>query len=210
MTKGETIVWGRSNSINVQKVMWVVGEIGLKVDRRDVGGAFGGLDTPDYIARNPNSRVPTLEDDQITMWESNAVVRYLSARYSSGTLWPEDPAARGPADMWMDWCSTTLAAAMTTLFWGKVRLPEAERDEKAISAACDEASMLYKRLDGWLDGRNYVAGDTLTMGDVPVGAMAYRFMNLVPDRPAMPNVEAWYERLIERPAYREHVMLPLT
>ena len=203
-------IWGRANSVNVQETMWVSAEIGLEVDRRDVGGAFGYVDTPEYKAMNPNSRVPTLQDGDLTLWESNAIVRYLSAKYAAGSLWPEDPVERAHGDMWMDWKKTTLMGPMTIVFWGLVRTPEAERDMAAIEKASAEAATLYGYLDDWLEGRDFVLGDHLTIGDISVGSMAYRFMNLVPDRPSMPNLEAWYERLSSRPAYQTHVMLPLT
>lgn len=203
-------VWGRPNSINVQIVMWTAAELGLDVSRKDVGGAFGGLDSPDYRKMNPNGRIPTLQDGDLTIWESNACARYLAAKYGPGTLWPEDPAERAMADMWMDWKKTSLMGPMTTLFWGLVRTPEAERDHAAIEAAAETARNLYALLDDWLEGKDFVLGDRLTIGDLSAGAMAYRFMNLVTKRPPMPNLEAWYERLSGRPAYREHVMLPIT
>ena len=203
-------VWGRPNSINVQMVMWAAAELDVPVDRKDVGGAFGGLDTPDYLAMNPNGRIPTLQDGNLTMWESGACVRYLAARYGAGTLWPEDPAERAPADMWMDWKKTSLMGPMTTVFWGLIRTPEEERDMGAIAAAAIQAIDLYSILDKQLAGRDFITGDRMTMADLPAGSMCYRFMNLIIDRPSLPNLEAWYARLTERPAYRSHVMLPIT
>jgi glutathione S-transferase len=203
-------VWGRPNSINVQIVMWTAAELGLQADRKDVGGAFGGLDTPDYLAMNPNGRIPTLQDGDLTIWESNACARYLAAKYGAGSLWPEDPAWRAKADMWMDWQKTSLAGPMTTLFWGLVRTPEAERDMDAIGGAAQTSKTLYAMLDEWLAGKDFILGEDLTIGDIPAGAMAYRFMELVEDRPSMPNLEAWYGRLTSRQAYRDHVMLPIT
>ncbi len=203
-------VWGRTNSINVQKVMWAVGELGIAHERIDAGGAFGGLDTDEYGERNPNRRVPTLDDDGLVIWESNACVRYLAARYDAGGLWPDDPAARAPADMWMDWQQTTLVPDMTVVFWGLVRTPEAKRDLGAIDAAARRLGDTWRVLETQLAGRRFVAGDQLTIGDIPVGAGCYRYFNLPIERPLLPNVEAWYERLKTRPAFREHVMLPLT
>lgn len=203
-------VWGRPNSINVQIVMWTAAELGLEVDRKDVGGAFGGLDTPEYLAMNPNGQIPTVQDGDLTIWESNACARYLAARYGAGSLWPEDPAERAKADMWMDWKKTSLMGPMTTVFWGLVRTPEGKRNTATIDAAAETARSLYAKLDNWLAGKDFVLGDRLTIGDIPAGAMAYRFMNLVEDRPPMPNLEAWYSRLSGRPAYRDNVMLPIT
>lgn len=203
-------IWGRTNSINVQKVMWGVGELDLPHERIDAGGAFGGLDTDAYGALNANRRVPTIEDDGVVVWESNACVRYLAARYGTGSLWPEDPAVRAAADMWMDWQQTTLAIDMTTVFWGLVRTPEAKRDQSAIEAAAGRLGALLRRLDSYLGSRRFVAGDSFTMGDIPVGAVCYRYYELPIERPKLPAIEAWYGRLQERVPYRTHVMLPLS
>ncbi len=203
-------IWGRTNSINVQKVMWAVGELGLAHERIDAGGAFGGLDTEDYGARNPNRRIPTVEDDGVVVWESNACVRYLAARYGAGRLWPEDVRRRAGADMWMDWQQTTLLADMTVVFLGLIRTPEDQRDHAAIKAAAERLGVTWRVLDGHLADRRFVAGDTLTIGDIPVGAACYRYYNLPIERPSLPNLEAWCERLQQRPAFREHVMLPIT
>ena len=203
-------IWGRTNSINVQKVMWAVGEVGRPHERIDVGGAFGGLDSAEYRALNANGRIPTIEDDGVVVWESNACVRYLAARYSADGLWPEDPVARAGADMWMDWQQTTLLTDMTTVFWGLVRTPEAERDHVAIEAAAGRLGGLWRRLDNHLAGRRYVAGDHFTMGDIPVGAACYRYYQLAIERPKLAAIEAWYGRLQQRKPYRTHVMLPLT
>ena len=203
-------VWGRNNSINVQKVMWAVGELGLVHERIDVGGAFGGLDTAEYGRLNPNRRVPTVEDGDVVVWESNACVRYLAARYGTGSLWPDDPGRRARADMWMDWQGSTLLPDMTVVFWGLIRTPEAERDHARIAAAVERLGTTWRILDEHLASRRFVAGEALTIGDIPVGAGCYRYYGLPIERPALPNLEAWYGRLKERAPFREHVMLPLT
>lgn len=203
-------IWGRNNSINVQKVMWTVGELGLEHVRHDVGGAFGGLDTPDYLAKNPNGLIPTLEDDGVTVWESHAVVRYLAAKYGAGSLWPEDPAARSAADQWMDWMQTVILKDMAPVFVGLVRTPPEQRDGAAIEAGVAGLARSWGVLDRHLEGRDYVAGGDLTMGDIPVGCACNRYHALDIERPALPNIAAWYERLQAREAFRTHVMIPLS
>ena len=203
-------IWGRTNSINVQKVMWAVAELGLPHERSDAGGAFGGLDTPEYKSKNPNSRIPTIDDNGLIVWESNTVVRYLAARYGAGTLWPDDPAQRVMADMWMDWQQTTLLPDMTIVFWGLIRTPEDKRDHAAIEAAARRLGSIWPMLDERLASRPFVAGEAFTMGDIPVGAACYRYHGLRIGRPRLANVERWYERLKERAPFREHVMLPIT
>ena len=203
-------IWGRHNSINVQKVMWTVGELGLDHERKDVGGAFGGLDQPDYLAKNPNGLIPTLEDDGVTLWESHAIVRYLAATYDAGGLWPSEPAARGSADQWMDWMHTVILKDMGPVFWGLIRTQPQDRDMQAIQAGIEGMARSWRILDAHLEARPFVAGDGLTIGDIPVGCACYRYHALDIERPALPNIEAWYERLQARDAFRTHVMIPLT
>ena len=203
-------VWGRNNSINVQKVMWTIGELGLAHERLDVGGPFGGLDGEDYRRLNPNRRVPTLQDGDFTLWESNAIVRYLAAAYGSDPFLPADLHDRARADQWMDWMTTTILPPMTTAFWGLIRTPPERRDEAAIRQALEACVQAFVLLDEALEGRDYLVGDALTIGDVPVGCATYRWYAMPIERPALPRLEAWYARLKARPAFAEQVMIPLS
>ena len=203
-------IWGRSNSVNVQKVMWAVAELGVPHQRIDAGGAFGGLDTAEYGAMNPNRKIPVIDDDGVIVWESNTIVRYLAATYGAGGLWPADPALRAQADQWMDWMLTTVSPVMHPVFWGLVRTPPEQRDTAAIDAATKDLGEIFAILDGHLEGRTFVAGDDLTMGDIPVGAACYRYNVLPIERPSLPNMAAWYDRLQERAAFRAHVMIELS
>lgn len=203
-------IWGRANSINVQKVMWAVGELGLEHERIDVGGAFGGLDTDDYGRMNPNRKVPVIEDDDIKVWESHSCVRYLAATYGEGNLWPLDPARRSVADRWMDWKITTLQPFIHICFWGLIRTPEADRDMPAIEKAAQQMGETWRLFEAHLEERDFVLGDRLTMGDIPLGCAFYRYANLPLKRPSLPAIEAWYERLQSRETFRQHVMIPLS
>jgi glutathione S-transferase len=203
-------IWGRTNSINVQKAMWAVAELGLPHERIDVGGPFGGLDTAEYKARNPNSRIPTIDDNGVIVWESNTIVRYLAARYGAGKLWPVEPAHRSEADRWMDWQQTTLAPDMFPVFWGLIRTPPEKRDHAAIKAAGDKLAASWSLLDQHLSGRAYVAGAEFTMGDIPVGAAFWRYTKLEVAKPPLKHLGAWHQRLQERPPFRQHVALPLS
>ena len=206
-------IYGRANSINVQKALWAADECGVAFERFDVGGAFGGNDHPSYRAMNPNGVVPTIDDDGYVLWESHSIVRYLTAKHASGSLWPTDPRNRGEADRWMDWQQTTVQSGMTTLFWGLIRTPEGQRDFAALESARLATALLWQRLDDHLATHNFVAGEHFTMGDIPVGAMCYRWLNLPFERDDLPrynHLRAWYARLCQRPAYRLHVMINLT
>ena len=200
-------VWGRATSINVQKVMWAVGEMGIAHERIDVGGRFGGLDTPAYLAMNPNARIPTIEDDGVAVWESNAIIRYLAARYDKGGLWAREPGAQAQADAWMDWMQTTLAADFYGVFWAVVRTPAARQDRTAIKDLTERLTGSYALLDRQLAARPYLVGDRFSLADITVGVTLYRYFEMEIDRPALSNLQGWYERLKARPAFRDNVMI---
>ncbi len=201
-------VWGRSNSINVQKVMWAVGELGLEHERIDLGGKYGGLDTPEHLDRNPHGLIPAIDDGGTVMWESHAIVRYLAAKYGDGTLWPSTPAGRAQADMWMEWAQTTLQRDFIQLFWGFYRTPEEQHDKAMLADLTVRCTADFKKLDALLGDQPFITGDQLTYGDIPIATQFYRYFTLDIERPSVPQVEAWYARLSQRPAYAEHVMIP--
>lgn len=203
-------IWGRANSINVQKVLWCAEELGLPYQRIDAGMEYGVVNTAEYRKLNPNGLVPTLEDGNLVLWESNAIVRYLAARYGAGSLWPTDPAVRADSDKWMDWQVSTLWTRLRPVFWGLIRTPPEKRNAQEIETAYQKTREAFAILDQALAGRQYVAGDAFTMGDIALGVAAQRWFNLPVERPAAPNLEAWYQRLKERPAFRKIVDHPLT
>lgn len=204
-------IWGRNTSSNVQKAMWAVGEVGLEYQRFDVGGAFGKNREPAYLAMNPNGLVPTLQDGDFILWESNTIVRYLAREYGAGKLEPSDPQSRARASQWMDWQLSVVGPAIFAAFWGLIRTPEEKRDLAAIAASQAKTTEAMKILDAHLGRTAFVAGDQFSMGDIPVGVMAYRFRQLCPDRPEMPHLERWYAELQKRPAFKEQVeSIPLS
>lgn len=203
-------ILGRANSINVQKVTWCAAELGLDVERVDIGLQFGGNDTPEYLAKNPNGLIPTLEDGDLTVWESNTIVRYLVEQYGKGDWALATPAARALASQWMDWYLTAMHPPMTVIFRNLVRTPEPERDMDGVRNANQGAAKLWRLLDAHLATHDFVCGAKLSVGDIPVGCSAYRWFNMDVERPELPHLAAWYERLRARNAYTTHVMLPLT
>jgi glutathione S-transferase len=203
-------IWGRRNSINVQKAMWAIGELKIPHERSDAGMEHGGVNEPWFRQMNPNGRIPTIDDDGFVLWESNAIVRYLAAKYGAGTLSPADPCAHADADRWMDWTATTLAPVLTPLFWGMVRTPEAQRDPAALARLNIEMQALAGIVDAHLAIRPFMVGETLTMGDIPLGCFFHRWYGLPVDHGGFAHLEAWYARLNERTPYRDNVALPLT
>ena len=202
-------IWGRKTSINVQKVMWAVAKLGLAHERVDVGGPFGGLDSDEFGTINPNRLVPALQDEGVNLWESNAIIRYLAAKYDHGGLAPSDPVSHGQADQWMDWSITTFYGELIVgIFLPLIRTTKAERDEAAVAASVERAGQKLSVADRQLAGRDYLLGDQLSMADIAVGTLMYRYYTLDIARPDLANVAAWYGRLCARPAYVEHVMIP--
>jgi len=199
-------IWGRNTSINVQKTLWAVSELGLPHERIDIGGSFGKNNEPAYLAMNPNGLVPTLEEDDFLLWESNSVVRYLAAKYGPGTLEPVDLRERASASRWMDWQLTTAGPAIHGLFWGLVRTPPEKRDHAHIDESRRKTTAAMKILDAQLGKTAHVAGERFSMGDIPVGLIAYRYCRLVPERTGLENLERWYKSLEQRAAFREQIL----
>ena len=206
-------IWGRNTSSNVQKAMWAVGELGLPHQRIDIGGAFGKNKEPAYLAMNPNGLVPTLEEeDGFLLWESNSIVRYLAGKHDkTGVLEPKDAHRRALASQWMDWQLSVVGPAITPAFWGLIRTPAEKRDLAAIKASQEKTTAAMQIMDAQLAKTKFLAGDAFSYGDIPVGVMAYRFRQLVPDRPALPNLERWYAAIASRQAFQDHVgSIPLS
>jgi len=205
-------IWGRNTSSNVQKVMWAVGEMALPHQRIDVGGAFGKNKEPPYLAMNPNGLVPTLEEeDGFTLWESNSIVRYLAAKHASRTLEPDDLKTRALAHKWMDWQLSVMSPAITPVFWGLIRTPPEKRDANAIAAGKTRTIEAAQILDRQLGKTSYLAGDAFSYGDIPVGIMIYRYVQLIPERPPTQHLDRWYAAISSRPAFKDQVgSVPLT
>jgi len=206
----QRILWGRATSSNVMKVIWLLEELNLPYDRIDVGGAFGKTDTPKYRAMNPTGLVPTLQEDNFTLWESNAILRYLCAAHAPDSpFWPQAPHARANVDHWMDAQQTVLNRSMTVLFLGLVRTLPEKRDDAAIKQAITDTARVWHMVSTQLAHHRYLAGDELTLADFPWGPFIHRWFAMSFDRPEVPHLRAWYDRLLERPAYKEHLAGPV-
>ena len=201
-------IWGRKNSSNVIPVMWTLAELGMSHKRHNVGGSFGGVNTESYSRLNPNKLVPTMNDNGFILWESNAIIRYLCRQYAHGSLCPNNPQEAAQADQWMEWYKSSVMTKIHPVFWGLIRVPSDQRDLANIAAGASEIAKALKILDNHLDGRSYVLGNTFTMADIPLGASMYRYYNLDIEHGSFKNIESWYNRLCQRPAYREHAMIP--
>ena len=203
-------IWGRVNSVNVKKVLWCAGELKLPFERIEAGMEHGVVGTPEYLAMNPNARVPMIDDDGFVLWESNTIVRYLALKYGLGTLCPQDIGQRADSDRWMDWSTAQLSGTFREVFWGMVRTAPEKRDLAFIEKNRGATAKTLDIVDRLLAARAFVAGDRLTMGDIPLGCYVHLWMSMPIERPAHPNLVAWHKRLLERPAFNAGVNTPLS
>ena len=201
-------IWGRKNSSNVMPVLWTADELGLAYDHKMVGGSFGGIDTDAFRAMNPNMRVPVLQDGDFVLYESNAIVRHLARAHGHGSLMPDSLHDQAHADQWLDWHKTTLTGPMIDLFWRTVRCQPDQRNPDLIAQAKGATEKALSLLDAHLACRDFMVMDRLTIADIPLGTLIYRYYTIQVDHQDFKNIKAWYARLQDRPAYRRNVMIP--
>ena len=202
-------VWGRTNSLNVQKVLLALEEVGLAYERTDAGMQFGVVNSPEYRLMNPNGLVPTIDDDGFILWESNVIVRYLCARYSEGGMWPVDPRARADADRWMDWQQTALLDPVNDLFRPLVRKMGAATPDE-IAAACKRGETNAETLDAALSNRPWLSGAAFGIADCSVSPVIHRWLHLPIERKPRRHLERWYAAVAARPSGRKILTLPIT
>jgi glutathione S-transferase len=202
-------IWGRATSSNVQKVLWTCAELGVPFERVDWGGPFGGNKDPHYLALNPNGLVPTVEDGGLVIWESNTIIRYLCARHGGERLHPAEPARRTYVERWMDWQLSALTQPMAAMLLGYYRTPPEKRDPAVLEASRLRALDVWRIVEAQLEHGEYLAGPALTLADICVGIWAYRWHVYPIERPSLPRLKAWYERLGTSPGFATHVARPL-
>lgn len=198
-------ILGRRSSNNVQKVLWLLGELGIEVLQEDYGGLFGKTKTPEYRMLNPNGTVPTLVDEAFSLWESNAILRYVAAKYQSG-FYPTNLQERANADKWMDWQLGTLSPAFRPLYIAVVR---GGKSIQQVETDAEVAHALFAQLDRELGRQTYIAGDALTIADMAIGPMVYRWYKLGLARSDTGNLYRLLQCFEKRPAFARHVMVDL-
>lgn len=210
-------LWGRVNSSNVKKVRWTCAELDIPYERVDAGLHFGVVNSDEYRAMNPNGMIPVIDDDGFVLWESNAIVRYLCAKHPKAPFWPADLRTRASADRWMEWQSTTIGPQIGPPFMQLIRQPEHEWDLAMIKRNITRAGDLWQIVDRQLSQTRWLAGEDFTMGDVPLGILAYTWMELplakvglAHCRPKLANVWRWYDQLQAMKNYRDIVAIGLT
>ncbi|MCL5425274.1 MAG: glutathione S-transferase family protein [Gammaproteobacteria bacterium] len=205
-------LWGRNNSTNVKKVLWVLEELKLPFEQIQAGLEHGVNNTPEYLAMNPTGLVPLLKDDATNsvLWESNAIIRYLAAQYGQSKLWMEEPAKRAQMEKWMEWANSTLTPSHRKILMGYVRTPPEKRDHAAIEAAIKESEALFALMDNALANQTWFSGDAFGLGDIAIAPFVYNMLNSGLTWQPRPHLQLWTEQLAERPTYRKVVMIPVT
>jgi glutathione S-transferase len=210
--QGQITIWGRANSVNVQKVLWCLHELDLPFERIDAGMAFGKNFEPEYLANNPNGRVPTLVDGDFVLWESNSIMRYLVLAYGPhSSLYPQAPKVRASADRWLDWTLSTLQPVDRPVFWSLVRTPVEKRDMIAIQKDADAEAAQLAILDAYLKTRRFIAGNDFTLADISLGCYVRRWFGVEGiTKPSFPNLERWFAELSTRPGFARYLSPPMT
>lgn len=212
MPDSKLTIWGRANSVNVQKVLWCLAELDLPFERIDAGMQHGKTREADYLAMNPNARIPTLVEGAFVLWESNSIMRYLCLAHGRGTpIYPEAPRRRAGVDRWLDWTLSTVQPVDRPVFWAIVRTPPAERDMVQVQKDADAAAEVWAIVDRLLAGQPYLEGDDFTLADLALGAFARRWLGVEGiSRPSQPQLDRWLADLAKRPGYRTHVAPPMS
>ncbi len=203
-------IWGRATSSNVQKVLWCCGELEIPFERIDLGGPFGGNQNPEYLALNPNGLVPTVQDGDLVLWESNTICRYLATTHRGERLYPAAPGPRALVERWMDWQLSTLGPPMGALLYGLIRTKPEQRDQAAIEAARRKAIVAWTIVEEALEGPPFLAGSKLSLAEIVMGTQVYRWHAFPLERPPLKNIKSWYERMRERTAFKTYIEIPIT
>lgn len=205
-------IWGRSNSVNVMKALWCLAELDLPFERIDAGMQFGRNDQSDYLAMNPNGRVPTLVDGDYVLWESNSVMRYLCMAYGKGTpIYPQDPKRRAAVDRWLDWTLSTVQPVDRPVFWALVRTPKDKQDMTRIQQDVDAEAPVWAIADRQLSTRRYFEGDEFTIADIAVGAFARRWLGFEGvTKPKYEHVARWFADIASRPTFAMQLATPMS
>ena len=204
-------IWGRLNSINVQKVLWLCEDLKIPFERTDAGMQYGVNKTQSYLQLNPNGLVPVIKDNELVLWESHAILRYLSKKHDvADILYPKSADQSAKIDQWLDWYNTTAWTVMRPLFWGFIRTKLEERNLQELEKTRVQMSSILKILDYQLKSTPWVTGDHFTIADLPLALIAFRWFNLPIEREDYQHLSRWFKQIELRPGYIKYASAPLT
>jgi len=207
-------LWGRKSSINVQKVLWCLAELGLKegvdFERIDAGLQFGVVRSPEFLKLNPNGLVPTLEDGDLILWESNTIMRYLVSQHDQNKRFPSDIASQYGSEKWMDWQVGTMWPVLRPTFIGLTRTPAADRNHVVIQKAYQDTNDLFSLLDQTLASQAYCSGNQFHLGDIVLALCVHRWIllnEIFPKetgiRADLKNINRWLKQLKAETHFQE-------
>ncbi|WP_420412580.1 glutathione S-transferase family protein [Roseibium sp.] len=197
-------IHGRITSANVQPVIWCLEELGVDYERLDVGGPFGGTDTPEFRAMNPLGLVPVLEEDGQSIAEAATILRYLMRKFGNH---PADPMAAAQIERWADMSRQHIYVPLIpTIFLQKIRVTVEDRNNAAVAQAEAALKQAMAIFEANVKGP-YFGGEELNLVDFQIGGLLYRYFELDFDRADLPGLKAYYDNLCLRPAYRENIMI---
>ena len=198
-------LYGRRNSINVQKVSWALCELNLEFKWHDEQGKFGKVDVENYEKINPQLIVPTLDHNGSIIKQSNAIVRYLYRKYTDVYEISKDEDI-AIAESWMEFQTTDLQLNMTPIFWGLVRNPPEDRDQELIDKNIILLNKKFEIFDKFLEDHEYILNNKFCMSDIIMGAASYRYLSLPIERPNLLNLKSWYDKISNRDCFKKNIL----
>ena len=198
-------LYGRRNSINVQKVSWALCELNLEFKWHDEYGKFGKVNVENYEKINPQLIVPTLDHNGSVIRQSNAIVRYLYRKYTDVYEISKDEDI-AIAESWMEFQTTDLQLNMTPIFWGLVRNPSEDRDQELIDKNIILLNEKFEIFDKFLEDHEYILNNKFGMSDIIMGAASYRYLSLPIERPNLLNLKSWYDKISNRDCFKKNIL----
>lgn len=201
-------VYGRATSSNVQALVWGLEELGLAYTRLDYGEVYGGLTSAHFQGLTPHGKIPVLVVDGTALWETGAILRYLASAHGPEAFWPSDPLRRAEVDMWAEWAKYSVAAAFTEpVFWQHTRTAPARRDTARIEKNVARLEAELAKADARLASQAFLCGEALSLADIQLGHVLYRYFDIDIARADLPALGSYYEHLTTRQAYQNAVMV---
>jgi glutathione S-transferase len=180
------------------RALWMAMELGIPYEHDPVEIGDAGARTPEFLAINPNGRLPVIVDDGFVLFESLAITLYLAKKHSPGRLYPGTIEGEARAWQWSLWAVTEVDRGVNIWSLHAVRLPPGERDAGKRDEALKVLVAPFKVLDAAVAAQPYLLGPDFTVADLNVAAVISRAIEM--DLSAVPNLKTWLSRCLERPA----------
>ena len=198
-------ILGKSNSINVRKILWLCSELSLDYELEEWGREESDLNKPEFLELNPNGLVPVIVDNDFVLWESNSIRRYLASSEKRLDLLPQEPKTKASVEKWMDWQATELNNSWRYSFMSLVRKDSAYSDLTMINSSAKAWNKNMELLNSQLNkSGKFVVGVDFTLADIVLGLATHRWLSTPIERPNLPAVQAYYQQLCQRDGFIQH------